>query len=273
MVYNSTNQSFWRIKMEKELKSVISYAGMHYTKKTTAKHLHHGTELVYIAKGKCSNHFQNRELSAEAGDAIIIPSEQIHRQFNFGKVQSFFVVFELESSEFKSDLRVIDTNGSNFINVWMEQLVQLYQSRLLNECNYLLRLILTHLKSIEHDFYDTSAMPPAIKKAINFIDFRFHNEILVQDVARHIGLSCSYFNRLFNRHMKISPSEYLSNVRMGHARQLLRNSRLSIAEVGFQCGYVNDHYFCRVFRKVHRCTPREYRDNPISALDNYNIHT
>lgn len=54
---------------------------------------------------------------------------------------------------------------------------------------------------------------------------------------------------------------------MGHARQLLRNSRLTISEIGEQCGYRNAYYFCRIFRKVHGCTPGEYRALPRREYD------
>ena len=56
-----------------------------------------------------------------------------------------------------------------------------------------------------------------------------------------------------------SPAEYLLNLRMQEARQLLRITSLRIYEVADACGYPNVIYFSRVFAKSNGMTPQAYR--------------
>jgi transcriptional regulator GlxA family with amidase domain len=57
----------------------------------------------------------------------------------------------------------------------------------------------------------------------------------------------------------MSPLAYLQQYRLQSARDLLRTSNLSIAEVALQAGYQDSGYFCRLFKLTMKQTPRDYR--------------
>ena len=67
--------------------------------------------------------------------------------------------------------------------------------------------------------------------------------------------------RMFTRRFAMSPIEYLMNVRLYHARNLLITSDKLISEIGALCGFSSEQYFYRLFRRRYGMTPHHYRTN------------
>jgi transcriptional regulator GlxA family with amidase domain len=89
-----------------------------------------------------------------------------------------------------------------------------------------------------------------------------HAEALrMPDLAQTLGISLRSLNRRFKQAIGIGPGEYLQQQRINSARDLLRTSNLSIAEVALAVGYIDSAYFCRLFKEVMKQTPREYRQS------------
>lgn len=80
----------------------------------------------------------------------------------------------------------------------------------------------------------------------------------VEDVARQVGWSADHLRRVFRQIWNISPSQIQFDVRMQHARDLLRQNDISVAEVGQRCGFEDASHFSRVFKSHLGLTPRQY---------------
>jgi AraC-like DNA-binding protein len=103
-----------------------------------------------------------------------------------------------------------------------------------------------------HDFY--------IKEAISFVEQHFQDDISVEDIATFCGLNRSYFGKIFHEKMGKSPQEFLISYRMTKATELLKLTKLSIADISLTVGYPNQLHFSRAFKKVYGVSPREWRD-------------
>jgi AraC-like DNA-binding protein len=92
-----------------------------------------------------------------------------------------------------------------------------------------------------------------------YLQSHYQQEITRDRVAEQFGISPNHLSRLFRSsgHMKFN--EYLTHVRTDRAKFLLRNYPMRIDEISRQCGYNDTAYFCRVFRRVTKCTPGDYR--------------
>ena len=99
-----------------------------------------------------------------------------------------------------------------------------------------------------------------IKEAINFIEQNFQNNISIEEIAGVCGINRSYFGKIFRKSVGRSPQEFLMNYRMVKARELLKLTSLSIADIGSAVGYENQLHFSRAFKGVYGVSPREWRN-------------
>lgn len=80
-------------------------------------------------------------------------------------------------------------------------------------------------------------------------------------LAQKLSMSDTHFRRLFSRLHGVTPSQYLTIIRMRKARELLMQSELTISEIADQIGYRSVYYFCRAFKRETGYTPTDYRKN------------
>lgn len=99
-----------------------------------------------------------------------------------------------------------------------------------------------------------------IKEAISFIEQNFQNDITVENIAYSCGLNRSYFGKIFRENTGKSPQEFLISYRMTKAAELLKLTKLSIADIGNAVGYPNQLHFSRAFKNVYGISPRQWRN-------------
>lgn len=98
-----------------------------------------------------------------------------------------------------------------------------------------------------------------IIKIQEWLQKNYQRDINMQALAARFGLNARTFNRRFRRAADTTPTEYLQEIRIRQARELLKHSNLSIAEIAFAVGYQDVSYFTGLFRRVHGATPNAYR--------------
>lgn len=100
---------------------------------------------------------------------------------------------------------------------------------------------------------------PLISKANTMLEQQLDQPFFVQELADQVGLSPVQFTRRFRHVYGMNPSEYISNLRLKKASQLLIQTDLSIEDIAIQCGYSNGFYFSRVFRLKKDMSPSQFR--------------
>jgi transcriptional regulator GlxA family with amidase domain len=88
----------------------------------------------------------------------------------------------------------------------------------------------------------------------------------LEDLARGLGVSYSWFRRTFAHHTGLSPHQYRLQLRVGRARTLLSETALTVKEIAFRSGFESEQYFCRLFRKKAGVSPGEWRRRRQSSL-------
>lgn len=99
-----------------------------------------------------------------------------------------------------------------------------------------------------------------ITKAQEYIRHNFKKDLALEEVAQSVGISPYYFSKLFKEEAGMNFSEYLTELRIETAKQLLVSHELSIKQVCMEAGYANPNYFSRIFKKWTGITPTEFRD-------------
>lgn len=93
-----------------------------------------------------------------------------------------------------------------------------------------------------------------------------NNEFSMNQAAAMVNISPSYFSTLFRQETGTTFVEYLTQLRLDKAKELLMCTDMRSSEIGYQVGYKDPHYFSYIFKKTCGCTPKEYRSRKTEAL-------
>jgi two-component system response regulator YesN len=99
-----------------------------------------------------------------------------------------------------------------------------------------------------------------IKPAIDFIKSHFGQQITLEDVAHNSHLSISRLSHIFKEQTGLTIVDYITKVRIEHAKELLISTNKNCTEICFDAGYNNQSYFTRTFKEVSGVTPRQFRE-------------
>ncbi|SEO88764.1 two component transcriptional regulator, AraC family [Paenibacillus sp. OV219] len=107
----------------------------------------------------------------------------------------------------------------------------------------------------------------AILRAAHYIREHLSEDLHLDQVAREVSVSRSYFSECFKEIVGISFQNYLRNARLEFALKLLEETTLPIYAVSQKAGYPNEKYFSKVFRSLFHLLPSEYRAKGIKSSD------
>ena len=79
-----------------------------------------------------------------------------------------------------------------------------------------------------------------------------------QALAKHFNISEVYLRKLFLRYYNTTPKQYILDIKIRMAKQLLTDSTFSVTAIAEECGFSNVYYFCKIFREKTGMTPTEY---------------
>lgn len=99
----------------------------------------------------------------------------------------------------------------------------------------------------------------AVARAKQYLGEKFYGGISLDEVARQVHLSPSYFSHIFRELTGSSFSDYLKQLRITAAQRLLLSTQKNVAEIGQAVGYGDPNYFSRVFKNVVGQSPNDYR--------------
>lgn len=100
-----------------------------------------------------------------------------------------------------------------------------------------------------------------VQDAILYMNHNYCNSgLTMSSLAEHLQISATTLSLEFQREMGIKPSQFLSNLRMEKAKELLRNTDLRIKDICIAVGYDDDYSFSRVFKKYTGMTASQYRE-------------
>lgn len=101
-------------------------------------------------------------------------------------------------------------------------------------------------------------IPPKLKTAVDYIHQNFLTLLGVDEVATHCNVTATYLARMFKDFMFCTPNEYITNLRISHAKYLLTNGK-SLTEACFDSGFNNYTYFITKFKAVTGITPSKFK--------------
>jgi AraC-like DNA-binding protein len=98
-----------------------------------------------------------------------------------------------------------------------------------------------------------------IAPAVRFLEQHFRDRVQLAEVAESCGLSATHVHRLFQKLLRMSPSEYVMALRLQDARRLLAMTDQPLSAIAGSTGFFDQSHFTKCFRKVTGMTPSQYR--------------
>jgi transcriptional regulator GlxA family with amidase domain len=109
---------------------------------------------------------------------------------------------------------------------------------------------------------------PYVGRALALIHSRSAHPLMLDELAREVGLSRSALGERFVRHIGMSPMRYHSRRRLQHAADRLRHSKVPVSQIAYEIGYESDAAFSRSFPREFGTSPAAFRETgrPLGAV-------
>ncbi len=100
-----------------------------------------------------------------------------------------------------------------------------------------------------------------VRKVEEHIDQNFKQEIRLKTLSDIAGMTPAAFSRYFRMKTGKTVSDYIIDIRLGHAARQLVDTTNSVADICYDCGFNNISNFNRIFKKKKGCSPTAFREN------------
>ncbi len=240
--------------------------------------------LHHVVCGKGYYKVNGKWIPLEAGDTFLIypfvevsyyADEQNPWEYAWVGFRGTDVHTILKASGFSKQNVVMHQNEMS--TTIRRRLLQIYKARgndiqhalqMTGELYKLFSLFMKEDKEVTFSSYQVYT-----NKAIHYIQANYSYPIRVEDVAQYVGISRSHLFRAFQESMQTSVKEYLTMLRIQHAKQLLRQGHLSMQGVAYSVGYEDSVNFAKRFHKATGMSPSAYvksknsSESTIDSLD------
>ena len=248
-------------------------------------HSHEFSELTLITKGKCLHCCNGKSAGIGPEDVLLVHPGSVHWFEQAEKVEAISLLYDAEvpyaplaSSGFPLMREFYPERGAPKRNeaqpigkfpecdfaMMMGMLLRLrYEVRHKRMGHKLLvPALFTEVVTYFARGYSTHIEVNAhwrLRKAIVYMNIHYREKISIARLCRIAGMSERSLFRQFHESIMMGPYEYLIRIRTLHAMELLRDRKLSIAEIALRCGFCDSNHFCKVFKQEFGRTPKYYR--------------
>lgn len=243
--------------------------------RTAHTHYHNDIEILQVLEGKMELTIGNEQIIAEPGRLYFINPEEIHSLYTASSPAAYrCFIFGKELLNLPADNRITTTlldpiferklqfprqSCDPALPPLLEEIDQAHRQGkneilIFSDLLKILALTAPTLRTA-----DGKKIIDPLRSAIRFMEEHFNEKISLSEIAEQAGFNSQYFCSYFKKHTRSTPIEYLTSLRIRHAKELLRKTNLSILEIAMQSGFENVSFFIQKFKKATGQTPGQYR--------------
>lgn len=199
--------------------------------------------IVYTHKGK--------QYIEDKDHAVLLPMGESYSLLGEARGSFPVINFTCEGSPFDSIISFPIKNPERFIKEYERMLILgSYEGNRMK--------LISILYDILYNMLTTPTLN-TLAPALKYIEKNYHNPRLDNTtLAGQCRISEVYFRKLFSEQYKVSPKQFIIDIRISKAKQLLSEGNMKIIAVSEVCGFSNQYHFCRTFKSHVGLTPTEY---------------
>ena len=235
----------------------------------------HEYQLVYITKGKGTFSSESTpEQEVSKGQLLVLFPDEWHTYAPSTKTgwNEYYIGFEGEIANMLMQENFL-TKEKQVLDIGInEELVSLFrraleiaeadrtasQQYLSGIAMHIIGCLLSITQNKLYEEMDNAAQK--IESAKIIMQENISKEIDAEELSAKLGLSYSWFRKVFKEYTGYSPAKYFQELKLRKAKQLLIESPLTIKEICYQLNYTSTEHFFTVFKKQTGYTPTEYRN-------------
>ena len=247
-------------------------------------HWHDEFEIIYVRSGFLTVSISGESYIGKTGEAFVVSPGNLHLMGSqSGTVDYYTFLFPLKYISFRTDdmldEKLLEPLNSGHLMICprvkdtakelCEQLIKIYEakndeseSKITTQVKTKIILLQFILEMWKKGFVienDTSGRNIVEKEMVSYIQQNFTGKISLKEFGEQFHLSEKYISRYFKEHFHITLSQYITHLRLEHAKQLLQDTDIPVTEIAMQSGYQNVSYFIRSFKKTYGVSPLKYR--------------
>ena len=230
-------------------------------------------QLLFVASGKTHFYIGGKDQIVTAGHMVLFqPKEEQHYEY-FGedKPEVYWVHFTgssvkeiLRSYDIPLDEHIFFTGTPAAYTQLFKNMIEEFQSckvgyREMLEMNLRQLFLMIQRTRLEKPPLVTTAVQQEMDFARQYFHEHYNEPINIEEYAQSRHTSISLFMRNFKKVYGVSPKQYILNIRMNNAQNLLETTDYTVAEIAAIVGYDNALYFSRIYHKQKGQAPSDYR--------------
>lgn len=254
----------------------------------SSSHVHDVIEFLYCIEGEAEAFLGMRRYCFQAGDLLIINSNETHRITSLSDCITKYAVVQFEPeilraggehnlvSKYMMPFKISNANNrrvfpsdffeEGYVREIIYEILTEYEKK---EYGFELairsaisRLFLRVLRAwhSEGEMLSPKENDDIImEKVFSYVEQNYMNEVLATTAAKISGMSYSYFSRFFKRAAGMNFTEYLNSVRIEKAAEMLLSTSKTVTEIAMDTGFSSTSYFIVCFKRKNGITPASYR--------------
>ena len=217
--------------------------------------------LSFCSEGKITYEMNGKQAVSDEYHAVILPKGMSYSLY--GNKSGIFPVINFDCKEFLCD-EVISLPIQS-ANTYIKDFEKMKALSLFEENR---AKMMSVFYNILHRLSTESSVRSVIIPAIRYIESNYQNPKLSNaELAEKCNISEVYFRKIFTENYKTTPKQFIMDIRINKAKQLLSDGLIKVGAVAEQCGFSNQYHFCRLFKEKTGITPTEYmKQNRISKI-------
>ena len=247
------------------------------------KAFHEEIEIKYFYEGESALMINSESFIAKPGDIVIVNPFEVHTTVNIDKYNGKYYVILIGLDILKDlnngffDLRqeflAKGAKINNFIKAdkrlqeiilkIVEEMNEQKENYRLVVQNLISEFFIVLLRNYQNQNFPKSMASEHVKRvefiapALAYVHNNYKKRITIEELATLCNVTKYHFCRSFKRAMGVTAVQYIMGYRVDLAEIMLKGTNNSVAEIAWQCGFEDESYFCRCYKKIKGVPPKK----------------